>query len=339
MYRILPRHRRGLPGGPGPDRVLRVVQRRPASASPAPASNPDQVVAEVAGTVDHAQRSGRQVGRVRRRRARARRPRRCTRTAATCSTRWSARSLIENAAKAAGQSVDAYLAQDSAKRADAGDRSGGRAVLRANRIARRAAPSKQLRGADQAVPRKRSRKQQARAQLVRRAEGEERQRRQGDARSAALHRADDRQRSGARRRVRAGDDRRVLRLPVPVLRARQPDARSRCARPTATRSRSSSRTYPLPNHPQAPKAAEAAHCAGEQRQVLGDARRDVRQPAGAERAGAQAARARTLGLDGAKFDQCLDSGKHAGARARPAPSSASGWASIRRRRSTSTAGP
>ena len=68
--------------------------------------------------------------------------------------------------------------------------------------------------------------------------------------------------------------------------------------------------FPLPNHAEAPKAAEAAHCAGEQGKYweMHDAmfanQRALQVPALK-----QAARA--LGLDGAKFDQCLDSGKHA----------------------------
>ena len=67
--------------------------------------------------------------------------------------------------------------------------------------------------------------------------------------------------------------------------------------------------FPLQNHLQAPKAAEAAHCAGDQgkywelhdrmfanQQQLQVA--DLKKHAGA------------LGLDQAKFDQCLDGGTH-----------------------------
>jgi protein-disulfide isomerase len=70
--------------------------------------------------------------------------------------------------------------------------------------------------------------------------------------------------------------------------------------------------FPLPNHDEAPKAAEAAHCAGEQdkywemhdRIFLNQAKLAV--PALKEHAAA-------LSLDTAKFDQCLDSGKFADA--------------------------
>ena len=67
--------------------------------------------------------------------------------------------------------------------------------------------------------------------------------------------------------------------------------------------------FPLANHAEAQKASEAAHCAGEQGKYweMHDAmfanQRALQVPALK-----QAARA--LGIDGAKFDQCLDSGKH-----------------------------
>ena len=68
--------------------------------------------------------------------------------------------------------------------------------------------------------------------------------------------------------------------------------------------------FPLPNHAQAPKAAEAAHCAGDQGkywelhdQLFSNQQQlqiaDLRKYAG------------VVGLDQAKFDQCLDSGTHA----------------------------
>jgi protein-disulfide isomerase len=68
--------------------------------------------------------------------------------------------------------------------------------------------------------------------------------------------------------------------------------------------------FPLPNHAEAPKAAEAAHCAGEQGKFweLHDrlfANQQALQLAAIKQ------QATTLGLDMAAFTQCLDSGKHA----------------------------
>ena len=67
----------------------------------------------------------------------------------------------------------------------------------------------------------------------------------------------------------------------------------------------------MPNHPDAFKAAEAAHCAREQGKYweMHDA-----MFANLSKLGVPALKqtARGLGIDGAAFDQCLDSGKHAG---------------------------
>jgi protein-disulfide isomerase len=67
--------------------------------------------------------------------------------------------------------------------------------------------------------------------------------------------------------------------------------------------------FPLPNHAEAFKASEAAHCAGDQGKYweMHDAmfanQRDLFVPTLKKTA-------RALGLDGDKFDQCLDSGRH-----------------------------
>jgi protein-disulfide isomerase len=68
--------------------------------------------------------------------------------------------------------------------------------------------------------------------------------------------------------------------------------------------------FPLPNHGNAPKAAEAAHCAGEQGKYwdMHD-RLFANQQALAVPSLKQTAAG--LGLDAGKFDQCLDSGKYA----------------------------
>jgi len=70
------------------------------------------------------------------------------------------------------------------------------------------------------------------------------------------------------------------------------------------------RDYPLEMHPNARKAAEAAHCAGEQGKywemhaVLFQHQQALTPPQLAQHA-------RTVGLDGATFDACLSSGRHA----------------------------
>ena len=67
--------------------------------------------------------------------------------------------------------------------------------------------------------------------------------------------------------------------------------------------------FPLPNHPQAPKAAEAAHCAAEQgkywemHDVMFANQRALEVPALKQSAAG-------LGLDTAKFNQCLDSSRY-----------------------------
>jgi protein-disulfide isomerase len=69
--------------------------------------------------------------------------------------------------------------------------------------------------------------------------------------------------------------------------------------------------FPLPNHPEAPKAAEAAHCAGEQGKYweLHDRMFASQQ---ALHIPMLKQYATALGLDMNAFNQCLDSGKHAG---------------------------
>ena len=68
--------------------------------------------------------------------------------------------------------------------------------------------------------------------------------------------------------------------------------------------------FPLPNHAEAGKAAEAAHCAGEQGKYW---EMHDRLFANQSALGVPALRqhAAALGLDTARFNECLDSGKHA----------------------------
>ena len=68
--------------------------------------------------------------------------------------------------------------------------------------------------------------------------------------------------------------------------------------------------FPLPNHPNAPKAAEAAHCAGDQNKYW--QMHDLIFANQAQMAVPNLKQhATTLGLDMPKFNECLDSGKHA----------------------------
>jgi protein-disulfide isomerase len=68
--------------------------------------------------------------------------------------------------------------------------------------------------------------------------------------------------------------------------------------------------FPLPNHQQAPKAAEAAHCAGDQGKYW-----ELHDRLFANQQQLQVpelkAHAKAVGLEQAAFDQCLDSGKYA----------------------------
>ena len=68
--------------------------------------------------------------------------------------------------------------------------------------------------------------------------------------------------------------------------------------------------FPLPNHAEAFKASEAAHCAGDQgkywemHDMMFANQRTLQVPSLKQMAG-------KLGLDQAKFDRCLDAGTHA----------------------------
>jgi protein-disulfide isomerase len=72
------------------------------------------------------------------------------------------------------------------------------------------------------------------------------------------------------------------------------------------------RDFPLPNHAHAQKAAEAAHCAGEQ-QKYWEMHEKLFANSRALAVPALKGYAKDLGLDAAKFEKCLDSGEKAGA--------------------------
>jgi protein-disulfide isomerase len=66
--------------------------------------------------------------------------------------------------------------------------------------------------------------------------------------------------------------------------------------------------FPLPNHTKAPKAAEAAHCASDQGKFWEMHEKLFASPDALDVPDLKA-HARGLGLDGAKFDACLDGGE------------------------------
>jgi protein-disulfide isomerase len=70
------------------------------------------------------------------------------------------------------------------------------------------------------------------------------------------------------------------------------------------------RDYPLPMHARAPKAAEAAHCAGDQGKYW-EMHGKLFESGNKLDASDLKAHARGIGLDGGKFDKCLDSGEKA----------------------------
>jgi protein-disulfide isomerase len=70
------------------------------------------------------------------------------------------------------------------------------------------------------------------------------------------------------------------------------------------------RDFPLPFHPNAQKAAEAAHCAGDQGKYW-EMHEQLFQNQKALAVADLKAHAKTLGLDGGKFEKCLDSGEKA----------------------------
>ncbi|HTN51376.1 MAG TPA: thioredoxin domain-containing protein [Anaeromyxobacter sp.] len=72
------------------------------------------------------------------------------------------------------------------------------------------------------------------------------------------------------------------------------------------------RDFPLPTHTLAPKAAEAAHCAGDQSKYW-EMHDRLFASGGKLSVSDLKAYAREVGLDGTKFDKCLDSGEKASA--------------------------
>ena len=274
---------------------------------PAPASSPDLVVAEVAGrqvTLKEVDAKWEEFDAA----ERARVTQLLYQNRRNMLDQVVGEILIENAAKAASLPVDAYLAQASAKRAVPVSEAEIVQFFDANRERSQGRTLEQLRGQIEGFLAG-QRTQQARAQLV-----EELKAKNTDVKvmldppryTVAIAPSDP---------VRG-----VASAPVTIVEFSDYQCPF-CSRvnPTLEQVRKTYgdqvriifKDFPLPNHAQAPKAAEAAHCAGEQGKYwemhdqLFANQRALNLPELKQYAVA-------LSLDAAKFNQCLDSGKHAG---------------------------
>jgi len=273
--------------------------------APAPPANPDQVVAEVAGkpiTLKDVDAKWEEFDAA----ERARIVQAMYQNRRNMIELLVGDQLIANAAKAAGQSVDAFVEAEGAKRLPAVSEADIAQFYEQNKDRAQGRTLDQLRLEIKPYLEGR-RRQQARAMLV-------------DELKA---------KSGANVKVMLDPPRYVVpttaadpvrgNAAAPVTIVEFSDYQCPfCARvnPTLARIRETYgdrvkivfKDYPLPNHPQAPKAAEAARCAGEQNKYweMHDAmfanQRALEVPSLKQTA-------RAIGLNGASFDQCLDSGK------------------------------
>lgn len=216
--------------------------------------------------------------------------------------------LIEEAAKKAGQLPEQFLDQEVAKRATAPSDADVEQFYQANKERAQGQSLEQLREPIRQFLQG-QRKAQARAQLV----------------------ADLKKKSETPVRIALDPPRREVTLaehdpvrgpesaPITIIEFSDYQC-PYCGRVTPTlerlraaypdKIRIAFKDFPLPNHPQAPKASEAAHCASDQGKYwemhdrLFENQRALEVPALKQHAVA-------LGLDAAAFDECLDSGKHA----------------------------
>lgn len=215
--------------------------------------------------------------------------------------------LIENAAKAAGTDAKAYLEQETAKRATPPTDAEIQQFFDENKDRAPGRTFEQLKGPIGEFL-KSQRQQQARAQLV-----------------------DELTKKSTAVKVSLDPPRRDVALashdpargpataPITIIEFSDYQC-PYCARVTPTLAKLRAaypdkiriifKDFPLPNHQLAPKAAEAAHCASEQDKYweMHDvmfANQQQIDVAGLKKS------ATSLGLDQAKFDQCLDSGKFA----------------------------
>jgi protein-disulfide isomerase len=277
--------------------------------APAPPANPDQVVAEVAGqpiTLKEVDAKWEEFDAAERSRI----------VQAMYQNRRNmielivGDQLIANAARAAGQSVEAYVEQEGARRLPAIGEKEIAQLYEQNKDRAQGRTLDQLRGEIKPFLELR-RSQQARAMIV----------------------EDLKAKSGANVKVMldpprytvetSADDPTRGNPAAPVTIVEFSDYQCPfCARvnPTLDRIRQTYgdrvkivfKDFPLANHAEAPKASEAARCAGDQNKYweMHDAM-FANQRALAVPALKQTARA--IGLNGTAFDQCLDSGKYTAA--------------------------
>jgi protein-disulfide isomerase len=213
--------------------------------------------------------------------------------------------LIENAAKAAGKSADAFVEEDSAKRLPPVGEAEIAQFYEQNKDRAQGRTLDQLRGEIKPYLEAR-RRAQARAMLVEELKSK-------NAVRVSLEPPRYVVPTSASDPVRGNPAAKVTIIEFSDFQC------PFCARvnPTLDRIRKTYgdnvkivfKDYPLPNHPQAPKAAEAARCAGEQNKFweMHDAmfanQRALEVPMLKQTA-------RAIGLNGAAFDSCLDSSKH-----------------------------
>ena len=275
--------------------------------TPGPAANPDQVVAEVAGkpiTLKDVDAKWEEFDAA----ERARIVQAMYQNRRNMIDVLVGDQLIANAAKAAGQSVDAFVEQDGARRLPPITEADIAQFYQQNKDRAQGRTLEQLRGEIKPYLEAR-RSAQARAMLV----------------------DDLKAKSGANVKVMLDPPRYAVpttaddptrgnpAAPITIVEfsdyqcpfcARVNPALDKVRAAYGDRVKIVFKDYPLPNHPQAPKAAEAARCAGEQNKYweMHDAmfanQRALEVPALKQTA-------RAIGLNGAAFDQCLDSGKWA----------------------------
>ena len=277
-----------------------------AAQAQAPASNPDQVVAEVAGkriTLKDVDARWEEFDAA----ERARVMQAMYQNRRNMIDQMIGDALIENAAKAAGQPVETFAEQDAAKRLPEVGEKEIAAFYEQNKDRAQGRTLDQLRGEIKPFLEAR-RKAQARAMLV-----EDLKSKNAGAVKVMLDPPRYSVPTTAADPVRGNPSAAITIVEFSDFQcpfcARVNPTLDRVRQTYGDRVKIVFKDYPLPNHPQAPKAAEAARCAGEQNKFweMHDAmfanQRALEVPQLKQTA-------RAIGLNGTSFDQCLDSSKY-----------------------------